>query len=521
MMKKLAYIILSITFLALNFGCADHLNTESTTSAKEDVIFSSASNAMASINGAYRSMYSMGWGSAWEHENGGIMAYITASDLMGEDRLMNDMGSGWFYMDYAYNILGDYTSSAGRQYQCWNFFYTLISNVNYILAHENDEALQDDPDLANYLFGQAYAMRAYCYLWLVQNYQQNDPSLPGVPIYTEPTTIASKGKGRGTVQDVYDRINEDINTAISYFDNSSVEQQHPSHIDKYVAYGIKARAMMVQHNYKEAVTAAKEALKKPGASIVPFSNTSTVNNVNNSNVMWGLEILADQSLGSGGIYAHMDADCGGTYCVAQHLISSWLYNQIPATDSRRAWWTDPAEVDENSALPSYQKPYIQHKLVFINSRIMTGDYILMRMEEMALIVAEAACHDKDYTTAREYVKMVTSQRDSDYEANLAKYPDSNVITTETSTQINSLIDYILFQRRIELWGEVSRMHDLQRLGLPMHRNFGSEESNNHISDGIAYDYEAGYDGFIYAIPLEEFNGNTAMNPETDQNPMDY
>ena len=259
-MKKLVYIILSITFLALNFGCADHLNTESTTSAKEDVIFSSASNAMASINGAYRSMYSMGWGSAWEHENGGIMAYITASDLMGEDRLMNDMGSGWFYMDYAYNILGDYTSSAGRQYQCWNFFYTLISNVNYILAHENDEALQDDPDLANYLFGQAYAMRAYCYLWLVQNYQQNDPSLPGVPIYTEPTTIASKGKGRGTVQDVYTRINEDINTAISYFDNSSVEQQHPSHIDKYVAYGIKARAMMVQHNYKEAVTAAKEAL---------------------------------------------------------------------------------------------------------------------------------------------------------------------------------------------------------------------------------------------------------------------
>ena len=151
MMKKLAYIILSITFLALNFECADHLNTESTTSAKEDVIFSSASNAMAAMNGIYRLMYTDEWGSGWEPENGGIMAYITASDLMGEDRLMNDMGSGWFYMDYAYNILGDYTSSAGRQYQCWNFFYTLISNVNYILAHENDEALQDDPDLANIL----------------------------------------------------------------------------------------------------------------------------------------------------------------------------------------------------------------------------------------------------------------------------------------------------------------------------------------------------------------------------------
>ena len=517
-MKKLTYILLSAVLLATTFSCQDHLNTTPTTTADESTIYSSASNAMAVMNGTYRLLNESGWG-GYNHENGGMAGVILAGDLMGEDRIMNDFGSGWYYYDYTYQN-GPWYNTTKRQYATWNFFYTLISNVNDIIGHEDNPALQDDPDLANYLFGQAYAMRAYCYLWLIQYFQQNDPSLPGVPVYTEPVTIDSKGKGRGTVQDVYTRINEDIDTAISYFENSSVEQQHPSHIDKYVAYGIKARAMMVQHNYKEAVTAAKEALKKPGAAIVPFSQTATINNVNNENVMWGLEILSDQSMGVINVYSHLDADCGAQYSQAQHLISSWLYDQIPATDSRRAWWTDPAEVDENSALPSYQKPYIQHKLVFQNAQIGTGDYIFMRMEEMALIVAEAACHDKDYTTAREYVKMVTSQRDSDYEANLAKYPDSNVITEETSTRINSLMDYILFQRRVELWGEVSRIHDLQRLGLPMHRKY-SYQPNNHTTDGYPIDFEAGYDGFIYAIPLEEFNGNTAMNPETDQNPMDY
>ena len=279
-----------------------------------------------------------------------------------------------------------------------------------------------DPDLANYLFGQAYAMRAYCYLWLVQNYQQNDPSLPGVPIYTEPTTPESEGKGRGTVQDVYDRINEDINTAISYLENSSVQQQHPSHIDKYVAYGIKARAMMVQHNYKEAVTAAKEALKKPGVAIVPFDQTITVNNVSNGNVMWGLEIQTDQNMSIYNIYSHLDAD-GGSYAEdVRHRISSWLYDQIPATDSRRAWWTDPAEVDEESELASYRYPHTQHKLVYQNVTTGTGDFILMRMEEMALIVAEAACHDKDYTTAREYVKMVTSSATATMRRTLQNIP---------------------------------------------------------------------------------------------------
>ena len=517
-MKKFIYTLFSAAILAMTFGCNDHLNTSPTTTADETTIFASAENAMSAMNGIYRMMYISGWGSAWNDENGGIMAYIAAQDLMAEDRLMNAQGAGWFYMDYAYLISGDYTRTSGRQYQCWNFFYTLISNVNYILAHENDEVLQNNPDLANSLFGQAYAMRAFCYLWLVQNYQQNDPSLPGVPLYTEPTTTSSEGKGRGTVQDVYNLINEDLTASLNHFNNSSVTQQHASHIDKYVAYGIQARAFMVQHLYKEAVAAAKEALKKPG---INMDFTSTVNDIGAKNVMWGLEIITDQSLGTHGIYNHMDADCGSTYAEAQHLISSWLYKQIPQTDIRREWWTAPEKADPKSDLPSMQKPYIQHKLVYKNAAAGTGDYILMRAEEMALIVAEAACHDKDYTTAKEYVAMVTKNRDTEWENNLKRYPESNVPSTETSSSIASLMDYILFQRRIELWGEVPRMHDLKRLGLPMHRKFGTEENNNHLTDGYPIDYDARYDGFIYAIPLTEFNGNKALNPETDQNPMDY
>ena len=151
MMKKLTYILLSAVLLVSAAGCEDHLNTNPTTTADESTVFASASNAMAAMNGTYRLMYIDGWGGAsnYDPENGGIMAYIAASDLMGEDRLMDGEGSGWFSYDYAYKFIYDYTNVVGRQYQCWNFFYTLISNVNYILAHENDEALQDDPDLAN------------------------------------------------------------------------------------------------------------------------------------------------------------------------------------------------------------------------------------------------------------------------------------------------------------------------------------------------------------------------------------
>ena len=518
-MKKLRYLILSVALLAAVPGCDDRLNTSPTDSVGSEQIFQSAESALAAVNGIYRCMYMADWGSTWKAENGGIMAYILASDLMGEDHIQNKAGSGWFYYDYSYGISSDYTYAYGRQGQCWNFFYTLISNANNIIAHE--DKVQDDPVMAAYVVGQAFAIRAYCYLWLVQNFQQCDPSLPGVPVYTEPTTIDSKGKGRGTVQDVYDLINADLEEALDRLGGVTeaypepLEQQHPSHIDYYVAQGIKARALMVQKDYREAESAAKIALGKPGVQILPFAETAKINDVSKKNVMWGLAIQSDQALGSNGVYAHIDADANTTYANgAQFLISSWLYSQIPPTDARLAWWTAPlperAWVEKSS-----KKSYVQVKMVHKEATLGTGDYILMRVEEMALIVAEAACHNGDYETAREYVAMVTSMRDPNYEAALAAVPDGSDYNANTVSTVNNLMDYILLQRRIELWGEVSRMHDLQRLGLGMDRTYSYPE-NNHASQKK---FAAGDKRFIYAIPLNEFDGNTALDPVADQNPL--
>lgn len=512
-MRKYLYILSAAAILGLGTSCESQLETAPTDSLGSEQIFASANSALTAINGIYRAMYVAEWGSNWEHENGGIMAYIHASDLMGEDHIQNAQGSGWFFYDYLLDIAGDYTRSYGRQAQCWNFFYTLISNANNIIA--NEENIQDDPDLAKYVVGQAYAMRAYCYLWLVQNFQQPDPELPGVPVYTEPTTIESKGKGRGKVKDVYKRINDDLTEAITRLSATTTAQQHPSHIDVYVAQGIKARALMVQKNYAEAALAAKEALKKPDGRILPFSETNKVNDVAKANVMWGLAVQTDQSPANAGIYAHMDADCGNTYATgAQFLISAWLYDTMPETDARRAWWTAPLPQNEWVEGTSKQS-YVQVKLVYKDASLGTGDYVLMRMEEMALIVAEAACHDKDYTTAREYVAMVTSQRDSEWEANLAAVTDGFDINTQTSSTINNLMDYILFQRRVELWGEVSRMHDLQRLGLGVIRDY-TYVGNNHLDQSS---YEPKSKQFIYAIPQFEFDGNDALDPKVDQNPL--
>lgn len=514
-MKKIFFILSLIGFFFIN-GCSDSiLDTDPTDKVSGTAIFADAENSLTALNGIYRLMYTGNWGSGWNDENGGLPAFILQFDIMAEDHVMDASGSGWYWYMYGFDTWGDYSHKAGHQYQIWNFFYTLVSNANYILA--NEENLPGDENIANYVLGQAYAIRSFAYMWLVQVYQQNNPSKPGVPIYTEPTVAGSVGNPRGTVQQVYDQANSDIDKAIELLEKSSTTQMHKSHIDKYVAYGIKARHAMVQKKYDVALSAAEEAMKSP-ASITPFSDIRHVNNAGAKNAMWALVIQTDQALGIWDIFSHMDADSKNTYSKARHLVSSWLYDQIPDTDVRKAWWTAPLPEEEWGTAGTEngsKRSWCQTKLVYIDAVAKTGDHILMRKEEMALIAAEAAAHLGNYTDARKYVKMVGSQRDSEYEDRLATFPDDKTYNQNTTERIVTLMDEILFQRRVELWSEVPRLHDLQRLGLGFDRSF---DGSNHTQKIQSVNTKPGSPAFILWIPQAEFDGNENMDATTDQNP---
>ena len=220
-MKKFIYILPLVGLLGLA-SCSDDLYTEPTDKVSGSTIFSDVTSAEAALNGLYRMMYVAGWSANWGSENCGQTAIQLLADLMAEDHLMYSQGQGWFYEDYRLNVHGDYAGKSGRSYAIWNFYYTLISNVNYIIAAE--ESMGGDPEQKANIIGQAYAMRAFSYFYLIQLYQQTykgNESAPGVPLYTEPTQAGSIGAPRGTVQGVYDQINSDLTNAIELLQGKS------------------------------------------------------------------------------------------------------------------------------------------------------------------------------------------------------------------------------------------------------------------------------------------------------------
>lgn len=510
-MKKLIYILSLVGLLGFN-SCADELNTEPTDKVSGSTIFADVTSAKSAINGVYRLLYTAGWSSSWATENNGQTGIQLLADLMAEDHLMYSQGQGWFYEDYRLNVHADYTHKSGRPYAVWNFYYTIISNVNYIIAAE--ETMGGDPQERDNIVGQAYAMRAFCYFYLIQLYQQTyegHEDAPGVPVYTEPTAAGSEGKPRGTVQETYDQINSDINRAIELLEGKS--QGHISNVDYYVANGFKARIALVQHDYATAAAAAAKALKKNGLKLASISELGGNNDTGVSDVMWGCEITTDQTSGFAGFFSHMDADATGMYAsTAQKCISSGLYNLIPDTDTRKAaWFREPLAKDGTGSMVSY----CQLKFKMADYTTWTGDYLLMRAEEMVLIKAEAECHQGQYSEARATISQLGDLRDTNFAERLASRTDANTYNTNTNAPLKTLMDEILFQRRVELWGEAGRIFDLQRLGLGYNRVY---EGSNHTETVSTKNTDVASPLFIFPLPQSELDGNENITAE-DQNPI--
>lgn len=510
-MKKLIYILSLVGLLGFS-SCTDELNTEPTDKVSGSTIFSDVASAEAAINGVYRLMYVSGWSSNWAAENFGQTSIQLLADLMGEDHLMYSQGQGWFYEDYRLNVHGDYSNKAGRSYSVWNYYYTLISNVNYIIASE--ETMGGDPLQKASIIGQAYAMRAYAYFYLIQLYQQTyigHEDAPGVPVYTEPTQAGSVGNPRGTVKATYEQINSDINKAIELLEGKS--QSHISHIDYYVANGLKARIALVQHDYATAASAAAEALKKSGLSLVTIDVLGGNNSVKTADVLWGNEIIADQSTQFNSLFSHMDADAPGMYASkAPQCISFGLYSLIPDTDGRKTAWFRGALPEEGAGS---MVSYCQLKFKMADYTTRTGDYLLMRAEEMVLIKAEAECHQGAYPQARATISQLGKLRDSDFAERLESRTDSKEYNENTNAPIETLMEEILFQRRVELWGEAGRIFDLQRLGLGYNRVY---EGSNHTQTVSTKNTEAASPLFIFPLPQSELDGNENITAQ-DQNPI--
>ena len=93
---------------------------------------------------------------------------------------------------------------------------------------------------------------------------------------------------------------------------------------------------------------------------------------------------------------------------------------------------------------------------------------------------------------------------------------SKDLTMGSIGNVSTLMDVIILQRRIELWGEAERIFDILRLKTGFNRN---APGTNHSFIPTWNTLDPANKEFILTIPQKEFDGNTSLNATKDQNPM--
>jgi hypothetical protein len=347
--------------------------------------------------------------------------------------------------------------------------------------------------------GQAYAYRAWSYYQMIQlfgeRYDKNGTNSGlGLTLVLAPTTDKLP---RNTVAEVYTAIVNDLNAAITNLTGIPA-RSNPSHINLAVAKGLRARVALTMQDWATAAQMANEA--RQGFSLM--SNAQYLqgfNNYTNPEWMWGSRQVADQTTYFYSFFAYMSADFNSTNIRTNpKAINSLLYEQISATDIRKQLW-DPT--GSNTAFPTppggARYPYMNRKFLSGGgSGSSIGDVPLMRVAEMYLIEAEAKARLGQDAAAAQVLFTLAKQRDPNY-----------VLSTNTG---QNLINEILIQRRIELWGEGFRFYDLKRLNMALNRN----GSNHNPAVATTMSVPAGDKQWQFLIPRTELNTNSAavQNP---------
>jgi hypothetical protein len=471
-MKK--YKFLAIVGLFLFCGCSnDFLETQSTQSIDESLVFMDTKNAMLAVNGLHNLMWTQQVSTT--APRGGFQMLMIWMEMMGED-LVYTYSNAQYQSEAQWRTHRNYTGS-GHLLHFFSLLNYFVSNANMIM--DNIDNASGPENEKNNIKGQALFYRAFGYFYLVQLWGErykaegNNTQL-GIVMRN---TGDIGPKARSTVEEVYAQINGDLDAAIEHLAATTVTRPNKSHINLHIARGLKARVLLAQSKWLEAAEMAKLVVEQSGAKLQDDTYTAAnrFSNSTNTEWLWGTNKAQEQitSTGYTEFFSYMSNKTSPTYNGnTPRAIFNLLYDKITDTDVRKGVWFPRAADKSSTPRPIFSTGgsgrvanYMANKFLLADPAAKCGDVPFMRLPEMMLAMAEgyarAGGHDAD---AQNALYPLALHRDPQY-----------VKSTKTGA---ALIDEIMIQRRVELWGEGFRFLDLKRLNLPLDRGPAPRDGYN-------------------------------------------
>ncbi|MBC9934715.1 RagB/SusD family nutrient uptake outer membrane protein [Chitinophaga qingshengii] len=410
---------------------------------------------------------------------------VIFGDLLADNVYLSSSNSTRLLQQYSYTFI----VSSPEAKLLWSQSYYSILQANRIIgAHISVN------NNVNQLRGEAYTLRALCYLNLVNWYATPytvDPAAPGVPLITLSTDVGGAfiKPARNSVAQVYDQIISDLDSAYLIMPDAtpSVHTASSNFIAKQAVKALQARAYLYKGDYAKARDAALLVVKNGGYTLAADDNAfntywgSPAGRTDKVESIFELNNSAAANNGPEGLdYMYSRNGLGDV------LVTDDTYALYTPTDKRRALITDATR-------GGYQAYFVNK---YQNANKTDKDEVkLLRYAEVLLTLAESYARLGDEPNALLYLNKVAQNRD----AALVAYSYTGP----------ALTDAILLERRKELAFEGLRFFDLTRTKAEIHRqNMGAKAYTGYPTVKTT--------DFRRLQPIPE--AETAANPTIQPNP---
>ncbi len=490
-MKKInKHTILFVLTALLLVGCnKDFLETSPTYFLSEEDLAKTAeldgSINEATLRGIYTLMVAENAGRTGRHEDFGHKSFDILSDMLSSDMALIQ-GAYNRYTGFA-NLLETVDYTAWPNYMAWRYYYRIIRSSNLVIKSLGGNDAVPTNDESKWAMGQAKALRAYAYFYLSQFFvSEYNPSADALPIYTDPEQSAQP---LSKLSDVYSLIIDDLTQSIDNLDG--FERTSLNSINKDVARGLLAYVYASIGDSASNIKAkdlADDVINSVNYTIMSADEvTGGFTTVNTPGWMWGFDITLANDLNLlswWGMmdYFHYSYQAAGNY----KGMDDGLYAQIKDTDVRKQ------QFDPNYLLMPVNKFYNEARTPF-SKRFIEDDYVFMRVSEMYLLSAEMAAKEgmPDATTM---LKEVLKER----------FEDPTEYSYVDALSGQDLVDEIILQTRIEMWGEGKSYFLMKR-----NKSTTTRGTNHVFLSGQSFQYND--ERLTFSIPIEEIQNNPNIN----------
>lgn len=519
-MKKILFKSISIlAAVSLATGCIEETFPEGSTLTSEQVQATEGAlqNMLNAIPVSMMSSGAVGYaGKYGTHSDFGIGAMHLMTEFMLEDMATpSNPGYNWFGQQAMNQHMGrDYIYCG----YFWDGYYQWIKGANDVIALVNEETASASELLA---LGTAKAYRANFYLDLARLYlpREND-LLPisetikelTVPLVTETTTEAdSKFNKRLPFDEMYAFILKDLEAAEKILKGKSQVYTTPG---VNAVYGLMARTYLElgslytefpakgdsNEAYRKAAEYARLLIDEGGYSVLTQNQWEDPSNgfnngAANNSWIWGLPLASEVAGNLLTFIAHASTEATWGYAPLTHVaINRSLYHLISDKDFRKHSWLDPEmenyyaykfagsaadkeaflNGDPSIGLPpaiSYQSLKFRPAQGEVTDYKVGGcaDHIMMRIEEMYFIEIEAYAQMGNLPKARTLLNDFMKNR----------ILDGSYDCTAKTGDLEKFITEMMFQKRVEFWGEGILFYDYKRLDQGITRGY---VGTNHSAD---------------------------------------